>query len=353
MPREKSSSPWQKITKPGKPLLLPLRKANPRYTGTGKDRKRKPVDNGDTIMTLQHKICLITGGTNGIGKSTAMGLANMGGTVVIVGRNAQKTSQVVEEIRTASGNNQVDSLLADLSSQQEVRRLANEFKSRYSHLHVLVNNAGGFFIKRQLSADGIEMTFALNYLAPFLLTHLLLDTVKASAPARVINVASAAHTSGKIEFDNLQGERVYSLKAYDNSKLANILFTMELARRLEGSGVTVNALHPGFVATGFAKNNGKVFTALVSIFAPLVARSPAKGAQTSVYLASAPGVQGISGKYFFDSHVVPAAPKATDMAVARKLWDASAEMVHLADGLRQTTPPMAANQAGENAVRRI
>ena len=253
----------------------------------------------------------------------------MGATVVIVGRDAQKTSQVVEEIRAASGNKNVDSLLADLSSQQEVRRLADEFKSKYSHLHVLLNNAGGFFMQRQLSVDGIEMTFALNHLAYFLLTNLLLDTLKASAPARIINVSSDAHASGKIEFDNLQGERDYSPRAYDNSKLANILFTMELARRLEGTGVTVNALHPGFVATGFAKNNGKVIAALVSIFAPLVARSPAKGAETSIYLASSPSVEGITGKYFYDSHVIPAAPQATDMVVARKLWDVSAEMVQL------------------------
>jgi len=289
-------------------------------------------DDREKMVTMQGKICLITGGTNGIGKSTAQELARMGATVVIVGRNAQKTSQVVKEIRAASGNNSVESLLADLSSQQGVRRLANEFKSKYSHLHVLLNNAGGFFMRRQLSVDGIEMTFALNHLAYFLLTNLLLDTLKASAPARIINVSSDAHASGKIEFDNLQGERGYSPRAYDNSKLANILFTMELARRLEGSGVTVNALHPGFVATGFAKNNGKVIAALVSIFAPLVARSPAKGAETSIYLASSPSVEGITGKYFHDSHVIPAAPQATDIVVARKLWDVSAEMVHLADG---------------------
>ena len=205
------------------------------------------------MMTMQGKVCLITGGTSGIGKSTAHELARMGATVVIVGRNAQKTSQVVEEIRAASGNNTVDSLLADLSSQQEVRRLANEFESKYSHLHVLLNNAGAVFMRRQLSVDGIEMTFALDHLACFLLTNLLLDKIKASAPARIINVSSGAHTSGKIEFDNLQGERDYSPRAYDNSKLANILFTMELARRLEGTGVTVNALHPGFAATGFGK----------------------------------------------------------------------------------------------------
>jgi len=284
-------------------------------------------------MTMQGKICLITGGSNGIGKSTAQGLARMGATVVIVGRNAQKTAQVVAEIRAASGSNTVDSLVADLSSQQDVRRLANEFKSKYAHLHVLLNNAGAVFMQRQLSIDGIEMTFALNHLAYFLLTHLLLDTIKASAPARIINVSSGAHTSGKIEFDNLQGERAYGLSAYDHSKLANILFTMELSRRLEGSGVTVNALHPGFVATGFAKNNGKVIAALVSIFAPLVARSPAKGAETSIYLASSPEVEKITGKYFYDSKVTPTSPVATDMAVAKKLWDVSAEMVHLADAV--------------------
>ncbi len=278
---------------------------------------------------MNGKICLVTGGTNGIGKATAQALAQMGGTVMIVGRSAPKTAQVVEEIRAASSNQNVDSLLADLSSQQEVRRLANEFMSRYSHLHILINNAGAVFMQRQLSVDGIEMTFALNHLAPFLLTDLLLDTLRASAPARIINVSSGAHTTGKIEFDNLQGERGYSPRVYENSKLANILFTMELAHRLEGSGVTVNALHPGFTATGFSKNNGKVMAALVSVFAPLVARSPAKGAQTSIHLASSPGVEGMTGEYFFDSHVTPAAPQATDMVVARKLWDVSVKMVHL------------------------
>jgi len=286
---------------------------------------------------MNGKICLVTGGTNGIGKSTAQELARMGATVVIVGRDAQKTSHVVQEVRAASRSNSVDSLLADLSSEQEVRRLAAEFKSKYSHLHVLVNNAGGFFMRRQLRSDGIEMTFALNHLASFLLTNLLLDTIKASAPARIINVSSNAHASGKIEFDNLQGERQYGPKAYDNSKLANILFTMELARRLEGTGVTVNALHPGFVATGFAKNNGKVIAALVSLITPLIARSPAKGAETSVYLASSQNVTSITGEYFFDSQVIPAAPQATDMVVARKLWDVSAEIVHLADGLSVKT----------------
>jgi NAD(P)-dependent dehydrogenase (short-subunit alcohol dehydrogenase family) len=285
------------------------------------------------MMTMQGKICLITGGTNGIGKSTAQELARMGVTVVIVGRDAQKTSQVVEEIRAASGNNKVDSLLADLSSQQEIRRLANEFKNKYSHLHVLLNNAGAVFMQRQLSVDGIEMTFALNHLASLLLTNLLLDTIKASAPARIINVSSGAHTSGKIEFDNLQGEREYSPKAYDNSKLANILFTMELARRLEGTGVTGNALHPGFTSTGFGKNNPGFLMNIIRAVVPLIARSPEKGAETSIYLASSPEVQTITGKYFVDCKVTQPAPQAADSAVAKKLWDVSAEMVNLADAV--------------------
>jgi NAD(P)-dependent dehydrogenase (short-subunit alcohol dehydrogenase family) len=275
------------------------------------------------------KICLVTGGTNGIGKATAQALARMGATVVIVGRSASKTVQVVKEIRADSDNPNVDSLLADLSSQQEVRRLANEFEQKYNHLHVLINNAGAAFMQRQLSVDGIEMTFALNYLAPFLLTNLLLETLKASAPARIINVSSGSHTSGKIEFDNLQGERVYGFDAYPNAKLAIILSTVELARRLEGTGVTVNALHPGVTATGFGRNNGKIMDALVSIFAPLVMRSPAKGAETSIYLASSSGVEGTTGKYFYDSQVIPAAPQAAELAVASKLWEVSALMVHL------------------------
>jgi retinol dehydrogenase 12 len=280
-------------------------------------------------MTMQGKICLITGGTNGIGKSTAQELARRGATVVIVGRNAEKTAQVVEEIRAASGNNAVDSLLADLSSQQEVRRLADEFKSKYSHLHILINNAGAVFMQRELSADGIEMTFALNHLAYFLLTNALLDTIKASAPARIINVSSDAHSGGRIEFDNLQGERDYSFNSYGNSKLANILFTMELARRLEGSRVTVNALHPGFVSTGFGKNNPGLLMKVIRAVVPLIARSSAKGAETSIYLASSPEVEKITGKYLYDSKVIPTAPQANDMVMAKKLWDVSAEMVKL------------------------
>jgi len=281
---------------------------------------------------MNGKICLVTGATNGIGKAAAQALAQMGASVVIVGRNGAKTAQLVEEIRTTSGNQNVDSLLADLSSQEDVRRLADEFKSKYPHLHVLLNNAGGTFTTRQLTVDGIEMTFALNHLAYFLLTNLLLDTIKASAPARIINVSSDAHSGGKIDFDNLQGERSYSsFGPYGNSKLANILFTNELARRLEGTGVTVNALHPGLTRTGFGKNNPGFFMKIMQVIIPLVARSPEKGAETSIYLASSPEVQSVTGKYFVDCKVTQPAPQAADGAIAKKLWDVSAELVHLAD----------------------
>jgi len=173
------------------------------------------------------------------------------------------------------------------------------------------------------------MTFALNHLASFLLTNVLLDTLKASTPARIINVSSGAHTSGKIEFDNLQGERAYGFGAYPNAKLATILFTMELARRLEGSGVTVNALHPGFTATGFGKNNGKVMAALVSIVAPLVARSPAKGAETSIYLASSPEVEGVTGQYFVKSIPKRSAAISYEESLQRQLWEQSAKLVNV------------------------
>jgi len=279
-------------------------------------------------VEMNGKICLVTGGTNGIGKSTAQELARMGATVVIVGRDAQKAAQVTEEIRAASDNQNVDWLLADLSSQQDIRRLATEFKSKYSQLHVLLNNAGGTFTTRQLSVDGIEMTFALNHLGYFLLTNLLLDTMKASAPARIINVSSDAHSGGKIDFDNLQGELSYSsFGPYGNSKLANILFTTELARRLEGTGVTVNVLHPGLTSTGFGKNNPGLLMKVMGVVVPLIARSPERGAETSIYLASSPEVQSITGKYFVDCKVTQPAPQATDSVVAKKLWEVSDQMV--------------------------
>lgn len=284
--------------------------------------------------TMNGKICLVTGATNGIGKAAAQALAQMGATVVVVGRDAQKTARVTEEIKSISANQNVDFLLADLSSQQEVRRLAEEFKSKYSHLHVLLNNAGGTFATCQLSVDGIEMTFALNHLAYFLLTNMLLEMMKASAPARIINVSSDAHSDGRIDFDNLQGEQSYSsFGPYGNSKLANILFTTELARRLEGTGVTVNALHPGLTSTGFGRNNPGFLMKIMGVVIPLIARSPEKGAETSIYLASSTAVQGITGKYFVDCKDTQPAPQAADRVVAIRLWDVSTQMVHLVDAV--------------------
>ncbi len=280
------------------------------------------------------KICLITGGTNGVGKSTAMGLAQMGATVVIVGRNAERTARTVEEIRTieAESGGSVDSLLADLTSQQEIRRLAEEFKSRYSRLHVLVNNAGGWFQKREVTVDGLEMNFAFNHLAYFLLTYLLMNTLIASAPARIINVTSQMYKGSKIDFSDLQAERSYNrAKNYGSSKLANILFTVELAHRLEGTGVTANAVHPGMVNSGFYKNehNTDLLSKAMAAVTPLMTRTPEKGAETSIYLASSPEVEGFTGKYFVDCKPVALAPEATDLETARKLWEVSAELVHL------------------------
>ena len=283
---------------------------------------------------MQGKICLITGGTNGIGLNTALGLARLGAGVVIVGRNVEKTASTVSQIRqvTADSGGSVDSLLADLSSQREVRQLAADFKHRYSQLHVLINNAGGWFQKREVTVDGLEMNFAYNHLAYFLLTNLLLDTLIASAPARVINVTSQVYKGNQIDFTDLQSEHSYSrMKTYGSSKLANILFTIELARRLAGTGVTANAVHPGMVNTGFYKNehNTDLFSKVLAAFSPLIARSPEKGAETSIYLASSPAVEGVTGKYFVDCKPVQTAPEATDLDAAQKLWAVSAELVHL------------------------
>ena len=211
--------------------------------------------------------------------------------------------------------------------------MAGEFTSKYAHLHVLLNNVGAMFLQRQLSGDGIEMTFALNHLAAFLLTNLLLDTLKASAPARIINVSSGAHTSGKIEFDNLQGERAYGFGAYGNSKLANILFTDRTGPPVRGNRRHRQCAASGLYRHGFCEEQrqgrGRDHKRHCAPGGPFAA----KGAETAIYLAASPSVAGITGKYFYDSHVIATAPQATDMAVARKLWDVSAEMVHLADGL--------------------
>jgi retinol dehydrogenase-14 len=258
---------------------------------------------------------VITGGTSGIGLAAAEALVRQGARVAIVARSREKAEAVKRRIGS------VDVLMADLTSQREVRRLAEEIRTRYPRLDVLCNNAGAAFSRRQLSVDGIEMTWALNHLAPFLLTTLLLDVLK--APARIITTSSAAHRGARIPFDDLNAEHGYSgWRRYGQSKLANILMTAELARRLAGTGVTANCFHPGFVASGFNMNNGAFMRGAMGLMRPLQ-RSPQRGADTMVWLAGSPDVASVSGRYFADRKPRVPSPEARDMGAARRLWDAS------------------------------
>jgi retinol dehydrogenase-14 len=275
------------------------------------------------------KVCLVTGATSGIGAVTAQALAAMGAIVVLVGRRPDRGAEVRDKIRRETGSQWVDFIPTDLSVQSKVRELAGEFLLRYHRLDVLVNDAGAIFTTRKLSQDGIEMTFALNHLSYFLLTNLLIDILKLSAPSRIVNVASVAHVTANIDFDDLQGAHGYNpMKAYGQSKLANVLFTYQLARRLEGSGVTVNALNPGFVATNFGKNNGPLARWAISL-GQMFAERPEKGAETSIYLATSPDVDGITGKYFVKKKAVASSPESHNEEVARHLWEVSAQMTGL------------------------
>ena len=279
--------------------------------------------------SLAGKVCLVTGATSGIGKVTARELAQRGATVVVVGRSEARSAATVSQIRRQTDNSSVEFLLADLSSQQDVRRLAKEFENRYPRLDVLVNNAGAIMLSRRESVDGIEMTFALNHLAYFLLTNLLLDRLKSSAPARIVNVASNSHERAKLDLDDIQVRgRYWGFGAYARSKLANILFSYELARRLEGTGVTVNALHPGLVGTNFLANNGP-FGKLLRMAVVVKGMSVERGARTSIYLASSPDVEKVTGRYYFKEQDVPSSIASYDEDSARQLWRLSAELTGL------------------------
>jgi len=279
---------------------------------------------------MNGKRVLITGATNGIGKQAALELMKMGADVVIVGRDDAKTRNVCADLKTNSGSDKVDMLVADLSSIDEIRRVADEFRAKYDRLDVLLNNAGAVFSNYQQSVDGYEMTFALNHISYYLLTHLLLDILKRTADAqgeaRIINVSSSAHRNATLRLDNLRDESGYSfMNSYGASKLMNVQFTYELARRLEDSAVSVNAVHPGLVDTGFGHNTGRLWSVLIKAAQKLFAISPQKGAETLVYLASSPDVAGISGKYWNERQQKRSSDNSYDREQQNRLWAFSAE----------------------------
>lgn len=283
-----------------------------------------------SYQPMQGKICLITGANSGIGKATALGLAKLGATVVLVSRDRARGEQAQSEIKAQSGNPNVDLLLADLSSQKSIRQLADDFKQRYTQLHVLINNAGVFQVRKHLTVDGLDIVFAVNQLAPFLLTNLLLDMLKASAPARIVNVSSGSHEANYLKLDDLQSEKHYRpMRAYGQSKLALVLFTYEMARRLEGTGVTANCLHPGFVATNIAQRGMPAIVRLAAKPIFLFGISPEQGAKTSIYLASSPDVEGVTGKYFVKSVPKLSSPLTHDESLQHKLWQVCAVMTGL------------------------
>ncbi|MBV9825556.1 MAG: SDR family oxidoreductase [Alphaproteobacteria bacterium] len=284
---------------------------------------------------MQGRICLVTGATSGIGKATAMALARLGAAVILVCRDAARGREVARDIRAATRSQAIDVLVADLSLQSEVRRLAADFARQHGRLDVLINNAGAMFPQRAESAEGIEMTLAVNHLAPFLLTNLLLDQLRAAGHGRVVNVNSDEHEKGRVDFDDLQMRRGYprrgiGMRAYGNAKLANLLTTYELARRLRDSGVTANAVHPGYVATNilpFDKASGPV--RMLKPFwhaARYVILSSEQGAATPVYLAASPDVGNLSGLYFQNRAPIASSAASRDPELQRRMWDISEQL---------------------------
>ena len=275
---------------------------------------------------MNGKVCLVTGATDGIGKVSARVLAELGAKVIIVGRNPEKSAFVLAELRSISGNKNIDLLMADLAVMQEVRDLAEQVISRYDRLDVLLNNAGGYFTKHKITSDGLEMTFALNHMSYFLLTNKLMELLKYSAPARIVNVSSNAHYGVDMEFENLNGEQEYKAwKAYQKSKLANVLFTYELLKKVPGN-ITVNCLHPGFVATNFGHNNGWFFGPVLKIAQRISAIDPEEGAKTSIFLCSAPEVKEASGKYFYKCQLKTSSRESRNMDTGKRLWQISSDI---------------------------
>jgi NAD(P)-dependent dehydrogenase (short-subunit alcohol dehydrogenase family) len=285
----------------------------------------------DINVDMTGKTCLITGGNSGIGKATALGLARMGANVVIVSRSKEKGEAALTEIIAKGGNRNVELMLADMSSQDSIRRLASDFKAGHGKLQLLVNNAGVYLTKRTTTVDSLESTFAINHLGPFLLTNLLLDLLKASAPSRIVNVTSDAHNGAKVNFEDLQGEKRFSgWQAYGQSKLAMILFTHELAKRLEGTGVTVNSAHPGVVRTNFAKNNGGLVAFGFRLLG-LFFISPETAANRTLYVAISPDLDDVNGKYFTKMHEAKSSQQSYDEDSAKRLWQISEQLTKLSD----------------------
>ncbi len=281
------------------------------------------------MTDLEGRTCLVTGASSGIGEETALGMARLGARVILVGRSRERGERALARVRTESGNDRVELRLADLASLTEIRRLAAEVVETCPRLHVLVNNAGIVNLRRTTSIDGFETMFAVNHLAYFLLTNLLLERLIASAPARVVNVASEAHRFGTLEIDDLQSERSYgAMRSYGRTKFANILFTYELARRLDGTGVTAHCVHPGAVATRLGHNNGLLGRVVTGLLRPFF-RSPAGGAAPSLHAATAEELEGVTGRYFSARGEIRSAPATYDTTLARQLWERSAALTGL------------------------
>ena len=280
---------------------------------------------------MKGRVCLVTGGNKGIGKATAIGLARQGASVAIVSRNRQRGEAAVEEIRRATGNQAVQLLLADLSSLDSMRHLADRVKETFPALHVLVNNVGVIMGERTLTPDGLETTFAVNHMSYFVLTRLLRGLLEQSAPSRVVSVSSETHRSARLRLDDLQAKREFDgLVAYANSKLANILFTYELARRFEGTGVTANCLHPGVIRTQLLNDYARQMNPVVRLVRPfmmLLFGTPRKGARTSIYLASSADVENINGKYFKDQKEARSSEESHDLRTAERLWQISSKLL--------------------------
>ena len=271
---------------------------------------------------LEGRVAVVTGGTSGIGREIVLGLSSLGATVVLVGRGADRTARAAEEIARATGNARVEPLpVSDLALKAEMLRVADETLHRHPVIHLLVNNAGAYFTRREVTADGLERTFALNVLAPFVLTSLLAPALKAGAPSRVVEVASAAHRGNTVDLDDLQSTAKYAgFEAYGRSKLELILLTREFARRLRGTEVTVNAVHPGFVRSGFAQNNGGGVAATIGVLGFLFGRSVRRGAATPLFAATDPSIASVTGEYFSGRRVAGDSPQSRDTAAARRLF---------------------------------